>query len=109
MARRIVEAASEKQATDIVLLDARPVLSFTDFLVICSAESGRQLEAIAEDVDRLLTDSGSKTHRREGSNDSGWILIDARDVVVHIFDPATRAYYGFDALWEKAPALMRVQ
>ncbi len=99
----------DKQATDVVLLDARELISFTDYFVICTGESDRQIEAIAQEMDKLLNDLGSKTHRREGSADSGWILIDAGDVVVHIFDPATRDFYGLDSLWENAPALMRVQ
>lgn len=92
-----------------MLLDTREVLSFTDYFVICSGDSDRQMEAIAQEIDKLLNKLGSSTHRREGSADSGWILIDADDVVVHIFDPSTRDYYGLDLLWESAPALVRVE
>jgi len=109
IARHIVEATLDKQATNVVLLDARELISFADYFVICTGESDRQIEAIAREVDDLLNSLGSKTHRREGSADSGWILVDAGDVVIHIFDPATRDFYGLDSLWESATALMRVQ
>ena len=77
--------------------------------MVCSAESARQVNAIAEDVDKLLTKLGSRSHRREGTADSGWVLIDDGDIVTHVFSPETREFYQFDSLWSKAAVLMRVQ
>ncbi|MCX8126325.1 MAG: ribosome silencing factor [Dehalococcoidia bacterium] len=108
-ARLIVEAVSEKQASDIVLLDTSQVCSFADYFVICSADSERQINAIAEEVDRLLTKLGDNFHRREGTADSGWVLIDDGAIITHLFSPSTRDFYQFDSLWSKAKILMRVQ
>ncbi len=100
---------SEKQASDVVLLDTSQVCSFADYFVVCSAESARQVNAIAEDIDKLLKELGSSSHRREGTADSGWVLIDDGDIVTHVFSPETREFYQFDSLWSKAAVLMRVQ
>ena len=108
-ARRIVEAVSDKQASDVVLLDTRQVCSFADYFVVCSAESDRQVNAVAEDIDKLLKTLGSNSHRREGAADSGWVLIDDGNIITHIFSPETREFYQFDTLWGKALVLMRVQ
>lgn len=108
-ARLIVEAVSEKQASDIVLLDTSQVCSFADFFIVCSAESARQANAIAEEVDKVLKKLGSNSYRREGTADSGWVLIDDGDIITHIFSPETREFYQFDTLWNKARILMKVQ
>ena len=100
--------ASEKQATDIVLLDVRQICSFADYFLIASGQSDRQLEALAEDIEKVLKESGAAS-RREGAADSGWILIDASDLIVHLLSPAARAFYELDSLWGKAVPLMRMQ
>ncbi|MEW6142951.1 MAG: ribosome silencing factor [Chloroflexota bacterium] len=109
IARRIVEAVSEKQASDVMLLDTSQVCSFADYFVVCSAESVRQVNAIAEDIDKLLKNLGSNSHRREGAADSGWVLIDDGSIIIHVFSPDTREFYRFDSLWSQARILMKVQ
>jgi ribosome-associated protein len=104
-----VEAASEKQATDIVLLDARGVCSFADYFVICSGESERQIQAIYEEVAHALKKGGVLPHHHEGTVDSGWLLLDFGDVIVHIFAPSEREYYDLDKLWHEASPLLRIQ
>ena len=109
VARKAVEAASDKQASDIVLLDARKVCSFADYFVICSGESERQTRTIYEDVEHVLKKEGVTPHHREGSVDSGWLLLDFGDVIVHIFDPTERYYYQLDELWNEATPVVRIQ
>ena len=109
LARFAVEAASDKLASDIVMLDLRERASFTDFFVICSAESSRQISAIANDLERSLRDQGVRAHHREGTDDSGWVLLDFSDVIVHIFSPQQRAYYDLESAWAAAPQVVRVQ
>ena len=109
MARKAVEAASEKQATDVVMLDMRRVCTFADYFVICSGDTRRQLEAICEEVDKALVKEGIKLRRREGTTDSGWILMDFGDVVIHIFASPEREYYKLEKLWSKASPLVRIQ
>ena len=105
----MVEAAGDKKATDIVLLDARGVCSFTDYFVICSGESNRQLEAIRDEVGHALKREGVPPHHCEGTTDSGWLLMDFSDVVVHIFATPERERYQLDELWSQAIPVLRIQ
>jgi len=109
VARKVVEAASDKQAADIVLLDAREVCSFVDYFVICSGESARQVKTICEEVEHTLKKEGILPHHHEGTLDSGWLLLDFSDVIVHIFAPFEREYYQLDELWSQAIPVVRIQ
>ena len=109
VARKAVEGASDKQAADIVLLDARGVCSFADYFVICSGESDRQIKTIYEEVEHILKKEGVLPHHAEGTVDSGWLLIDFGDVIVHIFALFEREYYQLDKLWNQAIPIVRIQ
>ena len=109
VAQKTVEAASDKQASDIVLLDARKVCSFADYFVICSGDSSRQLQSIYDEVEHVLKREGVSLHHYEGTGDSGWMLLDYGDVIVHIFSPAEREYYKLDKMWSEAKPVLRVQ
>jgi ribosome-associated protein len=104
-----VSAASEKLASDIVLLDTRGENRFTDFFVICSAESPRQIRAIQEEIERVLENWGVFPHHHEGTADSGWLLLDYGSAVIHIFSAPVREFYQLDKLWEGANPLLRIQ
>lgn len=107
-AHLIVEAASDKKAQDIVLLDVHEVTSFTDYFVICNGTSERQLRAIADGVDEALAAVGISPFRREGTPADGWVLLDCSDVVVHIFAPESRTFYGLEKLWERGRIVARL-
>ena len=92
-----------------MLLDARGVCSFADYLVICSGDSGRQLRAIFDEVVHALKKGGITPHHYEGDVDSGWLLLDFGDVIVHIFAPYEREYYQLDELWSQAIPIVRIQ
>ena len=109
MARKVVEAASNKQAVDIVLLDTREVCSFADYFVICSGDSERQIQAIYDEVTHILKKEGIFPHHSEGTIDSGWLLLDFGDVIAHIFAPFEREYYQLDKLWSQAIPIVRIQ
>ncbi len=109
IARKAVEAASDKQASDILLLDTRQVCSFADYFVICSGNSERQVQAIYDEVGHSLKKSGFQPHHAEGTLDSGWLLLDFGDVIVHIFAPSERDYYQLDKLWSQAIPVLRIQ
>ncbi len=109
VARKAVEAAGEKQAGDIILLDARKVCTFADYFVICSGESERQLKAICEEIEHALKKEGVLPYHREGTMDSGWVLLDFGDVIIHIFAPFERQYYRLDELWSEAVPVIRIQ
>lgn len=109
IARAAAEAASEKQASDILLLDVREVCNFSSFFVICTGESDRQLQAIGEEIEATLKKLGVRVMHQEGESDSGWMLYDYGDVVVHIFSPAERQHYEFDELWRKGKPVIHIQ
>ena len=108
-ARLAVDVASEKQASDIVLLDMRGPLSFTDYFVILTAESRRQMQGLLEDIDQALDQVGMTLHHREGTTEGGWVLMDYGDLVVHVFAPEEREYYHLEQLWSQATVLFRIQ
>ena len=105
----MVDLAVEKQASNIVLLDVREVCSFADYFVICSGESERQLRTIQEEIEKGLKKEGVLPHHLEGTVDSGWLLIDYGDVIVHIFAPSERRYYQLDELWHEATPVVTIQ
>ena len=102
--------ASDKQASDIVLLDIRPISLIADYFVVCSASSERQINAIIRDVvDTLRNDAGIRPSRVEGEAASGWVLLDYGDVIVHIFGAEQREFYRLEELWSAAVPLVRMQ
>ena len=91
------------------MLDARQVCSFADYLIICSGQSIRQIEAIWQEIREALKKEGVIPYRSEGAADSGWMLLDLGDVIVHVFSPQQRDYYRLDELWDKATSVIRIQ
>jgi ribosome-associated protein len=108
VAKKVTEAALDKQAADILMLDIRQSSYFADYFVICSAESGRQLQAICDEITKALKDEGVNVYRREGSAESGWALLDFGDVIAHVFAPSEREYYGLESLWTDATPVVRI-
>jgi ribosome-associated protein len=109
LARRIVELAEDKKAADIVLLDLTPLTTIADYFVIASGGSERQLDAIADGIITALRDEKMKPIGREGTPASHWVLIDFGSVIVHIFTPPERDYYGLEKHWAEAKTVLRVQ
>jgi ribosome-associated protein len=109
LARKIVDAASDKQAEDVLLLDISKVASFADYFVIASGATGRQIQAIIESIEEVVSSDGIRPMGREGEPDSGWVLIDYGDVIVHIFAPEERRYYDLESLWSTATPVVRIQ
>ena len=108
LAHRIVEIASDKQGRDILLLDTREVCGFADFFVVCSAESDRQIRAICDEIEHSLKEAGVRRHHREGAEDSGWVLVDFGDVIVHVFSAPQRQFYEIDKVWSEATPVVRI-
>jgi ribosome-associated protein len=109
LARKIVDLLSDRQAEDVVLLDISKVAAFADYFVIASAANVRQMQALLEAVEEGLGRDGIRTSKTEGELDSGWILLDLGDIVVHLFSPAERAYYDIERLWSKGTEVVRMQ
>jgi ribosome-associated protein len=106
MARLMAEIADAKKAEDIVALDMRSLVGYTDFLVVCTARNERQAKAIHDDVHlRLKRDHGLLPATVEGETDGRWVLMDYLDCVLHLFVPELRDRYRLDVLWAEAPRL----
>ena len=100
-------AASSKQARDVLVLDVSEPLVISDYFVICSGNSDRQVRAIAEAVERACRAEGARPLRREGEREARWVLLDFVDFVVHVFLEEERAYYDLERLWRDAPVVAR--
>jgi ribosome-associated protein len=109
IARRIVELAEDKKAVDIVLLEIGHLTTLADYLVICSGGSERQLGAIGDGIVEGLKADGTPILGREGEPVSHWILLDVGSVVVHVFAPPERDFYGLERLWPEARTILRLQ
>jgi ribosome-associated protein len=97
--------ATDKKAVDVVELDLRGVLGYTDFFLVCSGNTHRQAKAIHDGIlEGLKREHETLPRMVEGSGEAGWILMDYLDVVVHIFTPEAREFYRLEKLWGEAPA-----
>jgi ribosome-associated protein len=106
IARLLAEVADAKKAEDVVALDMRSVVGYTDFLVVCTARNERQAKAIHDDVHlRLKRERGLLPANVEGQSEARWILMDYLDCVLHVFVPELRERYRLDVLWSEAPRL----
>jgi len=97
-----VEAALDKKGLEVVVLDLRKSDAFTDFFVIATGASARQVQAIADGVEMALKGAGVRPSNVEGSKRAEWVLLDYFDFVVHVFSPAARTFYGLERLWATA-------
>jgi ribosome-associated protein len=104
-ARSAARAALDKRATDLVLLDVRAVSSIADYFLVCSGKSTTHLETISDAILAELKAEAIRPLHAEGAAESGWILLDYGDVLMHVFLEDTRAYYALERLWGDAPAL----
>lgn len=97
------EAADAKKAFDVLILDLRGLTYITDYFVICSGGSTTQVGAVADWIGQALATAGIHPDHIEGQADASWVLMDYGDVVVHIFEVQTRAYYALEKIWGDAP------
>ena len=97
-----VRAAESKKADSIKVLDLRNATTFTDYFVICSGTNAKQVQAIAEEIDRQLGQRGARAKSLEGFKNAEWILADYGDMIVHVFSQQAREYYQLERLWNQA-------
>jgi len=103
-AHRISDIIFTKKGFNVLAIDLRKLVSFTDYFVVCSADSDTQVKAIADEVDKILSDDGIKCWHKEGLKALSWVLLDYVDVVVHIFKKDSREFYNLEKLWGDAPS-----
>jgi ribosome-associated protein len=90
------------------MLDMRDVCSFSDYFVISSGDTDRQIKAIGEEIEKVLKAEGLTPRHREGTADSGWMLLDFGSVIIHIFSPNQREFYQLEELWNQAKQVVRI-
>jgi len=104
LAETIAALAADKKAADVVEIDVRGVVGYTDFFLVCSGNTARQCKAIHDGIHQTLKDEHGLLPRRvEGLSESRWILMDYLDVVVHVFTPEAREFYRLEQLWGEVP------
>jgi len=104
LADRIAALASDRKAGDIRIIDVRGLVSYTDFLIVCSGNTERQTKAVHDAIYRELKDAHGLLPRRvAGEREASWIVLDYLDCVVHIFTPEARGFYRLEQLWGEAP------
>ena len=104
-----MDAIAERFGSNIVVLDMQEITLLTDYFVLCDAESTPQFRAIVDEIDERASTAGGRRLHAEGEPESGWILLDYGQVVVHIFEPRLRAYYNLEGLWDKARLVVHIQ
>jgi len=105
MAGVAARAADDLKATDIVVIDVSEQLVITDCFVLVSAESERQVNAVVDEIEEKLRETGHKPLRREGTREGRWALLDYNEVVVHVQHVEERAFYSLDRLWKDCPVV----
>jgi ribosome-associated protein len=106
IAAAVAHYASDRKAQDIVQLNLRGIIGYTDYFLLCTGRSDRQTKAIHDAIHAgMKSDHGMLPQRVEGLTEGRWVLMDYLDVVVHIFTPETREYYRLEQLWGEAPAV----
>jgi ribosome-associated protein len=97
-----IEAAQEKQAAEVTLLDLAGLGAFTDYFLLCTGFSPRQVEAICDEIEEKLKRVGKRLLHREGQSDGDWMLLDFGSLVVHVFTERARRFYDLERLWRAA-------
>jgi ribosome-associated protein len=106
LARRLATIADSKKAEDVVVLDMRGLVAYTDFLTICTARNERQARAIVDEVRlRVKREAGLLPAGVDGGGEAGWTILDYLDCVLHVFTPEARDRYQLEDLWREAPRM----
>jgi ribosome-associated protein len=105
LALTAAQAAADKKAHEVIILDVSDKLVITDCFVIASAPNERQVEAIVDGVEEKMRAAGTKPVRREGAREGRWVLLDFVDIVVHVQHAEERSFYGLERLWKDCPRI----
>jgi ribosome-associated protein len=109
LARVAADIAYDKKASDVLLLDIRELTTIADYFIICNGNNARQIAAIAEAIEEEMQKQRARLLNREGVAESGWLILDYGDIIVHIFGPKEREYYRLERLWSEAKTVVYLQ
>lgn len=109
LARFAANVASDSFASDILLLNISNKSTFADFMIILTVGSTRQMSAVVQELEIEMKSKGLNKFRKEGASDSGWVVVDFADIIVHLFGKDEREYYALDDIWSEAHSLLRIQ
>ena len=101
----IKAALADKKAVDVKAYDVRGISGLADAFVVATGTAAPHLKALVAGTQRAMREAGVQSYRTSGDPESGWIVVDYVDVVVHVFSPEARAYYALERLWEAAPQM----
>jgi ribosome-associated protein len=104
-AKLIADLIKNKKGYDIKIIDLRKISTIADFFIICSADSERQVKAIADEIEDKLLEQRIKCSNKEGYETLNWVLLDYFDVIVHVFRNEARSYYNLEKFWGDAPVI----
>lgn len=105
LAKLIAEAAEDKKAIDVLILEIKDLTTIADYFIICSADSVNKAQAIANNIEDIAGEHDLVVRHKEGYDKANWILLDFGDVVAHIFLEADRTFYNLEQLWSDAPVV----
>lgn len=109
VAHEIVDIAVDKKASDVTLIEVGQITTLADYFVLATGTSDRQIRAISSSIQERMEEEGIRLLHHEGLPADGWVLLDYGQVIVHIFGPEQRAYYGLDRRWQQAPTILKIQ
>ena len=109
IARFAADVASDSFASDILLLNVSNKSAFADFMIILTVGSARQMSAVVQELEIEMKSKGINKYRKEGAADSGWMVVDFADIIVHLFGKDEREYYALDDIWSEGHRLLRIQ
>ncbi|MBI5352109.1 MAG: ribosome silencing factor [Chloroflexi bacterium] len=105
----MVNSLEDKKGEDIVLIDLKDIVSFTDYFIICTGTSDRMVDALANATIEDIRVKHKKKGKKQGLSRDGWVIVDYGDVVLHLFSPDQRDFYNLEELWEDGKVLLRLQ
>ena len=109
IARFAADVASDSFASDILLLNVSNKSAFADFMIILTVGSARQMSAVVQELEIEMKSKGINKYRKEVAADSGWMVVDFADIIVHLFGKDEREYYALDDIWSESQRLLRIQ
>lgn len=99
MAKLAIKAIEDKKAEDITIIDISEISTIADYFIICSGNNHSQIQAICDSVDEMLGRNGINAKQVEGYESATWVLMDYRDIIIHVFDKQNRLYYDLERIW----------